>query len=65
MEKTKLFPNGGFLPIYVCDEKIKRLNDKKKEQDELNKKQYKTPTSVVSIKQIMEQRKNNDPFIKF
>ena len=61
---TRLFPNGGFLPIYVCEDKMKRLKERKLEDEDAKRRQYKTHTTSVSIKKIMEQRRDVNPFIK-
>lgn len=63
-KSTELVPNGGFPPIYVCKDKIKRLKDKAHDEEEATKRQYKTHKTSVSIKKIMEQRRNVNPFIK-
>lgn len=54
-------PNGGFLPIYICNkEKVNiQTND-----DDKSKREYKTHKTAVSIKQILEKRRENTPFIK-
>jgi hypothetical protein len=56
-------PNGGFPPIYICNddnEKSTREYAKK----EIKKQNYKTHNTSVSIKKIMELRRNANPFIK-
>jgi len=63
-DSIELIPNGGFPPIYICTDKIKRLKDKTHDEEEAKKRQYKTHKTSVSIKKIMEQRRNVNPFIK-
>ncbi len=60
---TESIPNGGFLPIYISEDKLKRLKDRKIDEEEAKKHQYKTHKASVSIKEIMQQRKNVNPFI--
>ena len=61
---TDLIPNGGFPPIYICKEKVKKLKDNLPDNEEASKREYKTHKTSVSIKKIMEQRRNVNPFIK-
>ena len=56
-------PTGGFLPIYICDNKDKEVESNKND-DEQSKREYKTHKSAVSIKTILEKRRENTPFIK-
>ena len=53
-------PSGGFPPIYLCDE-----NDVDVEiSDKTTKKrEYKTHKTAVSITEIMQRRRNVQPFI--
>lgn len=46
-------PNGGFPPIYLCDDKLDNIPT-----DEPIKRAYSTINNVVSIKDIIQQRKN-------
>ena len=55
MSNSELVPNGGFPPIYICEDKLKRLRDKKHDEEDAKKRQYKTHQTSVSIKKIMEQ----------
>ena len=49
-------PYGGFPPIYVCE--TKEIRD-----DENKNREYNKHKNAISIKQIMEQRKNIKPFL--
>ena len=53
-------PTGCFLPIIICDE-----NEETKlfEEEEKRKREYATNKNAVSIKTIMEKRRNVVPFI--
>ena len=62
-KNTESVPGGGFIPIFHCQDKLKRLKDRRHDEEEAKKRQYKTHKTSVSIKQIMEQRKNVSPFI--
>ncbi len=53
---------GGMLPIFISQDKIKRLKDRKTDEED-KKPQYKSHKSSVSIKDIMSQRKSVNPFI--
>jgi len=53
-------PTGGFPPIYVCDEIDKQ---ELVESEENKKREYTTNKTAVSIKKIMEKRRNITPFI--
>ncbi|AYV78751.1 MAG: hypothetical protein Edafosvirus30_2 [Edafosvirus sp.] len=53
-------PTGGFPPIYVCDEIDKQALI---ENEENKKREYSTNKTAVSIKKIMEKRRNATPFI--
>jgi hypothetical protein len=57
-------PNGGFLPIYICKDGIKRMKSREQEDVDIKTRQFKSHKSSVSIKKIMEQRRNANPFIK-
>lgn len=52
------FPNGGFPPIYLC-ENIQQTID---EKDNKNR-QYSTHQSSVSIKDILNKRRDVTPLI--
>jgi hypothetical protein len=47
-------PYGGFPPIYICE-----INDN---NDENKNREYNKHKNAISIKQIMEKRKNITPF---
>ena len=49
-------PYGGFPPIFLCETK------EIKEEDENKNREYNKHKNAISIKQIMEQRKNITPF---
>ncbi len=51
-------PSGGFLPIYICDKKVQQ-----KEDENTKERLYKAPSTSVSIKTIMEKRRDVTPFI--
>ena len=50
-------PYGGFPPIYLCN-----TTEIKKEEDNKNR-EYDKHKNAISIKQIMEKRKNITPFL--
>lgn len=50
-------PNGGFLPIYECDT-IEKISE------EEPKREYRTHTKAISIKTLMEKRREKNPFVK-
>lgn len=50
-------PNGGFLPIYVCD---KPDNQENKDN---TKREYKAPVLSISIKTLMEKRREKNPLL--
>ena len=54
------YPSGGFPPLYECnkEETISKITQKKKPTRE-----YSTKKQFVSIKNIMEKRRENEPFI--
>lgn len=54
-------PNGGFLPIYLCESAPGRelLEEEKKA-----KREYKTHKTSIDIKTILEKRRKATPFIK-
>jgi len=54
-------PSGGFPPIYLCD----KDDDVDVEISDENKKkrEYKTHKTAVSITEIMQRRRNVQPFI--
>lgn len=51
-------PNGGLPPIYVCKPK--------KKEDELETKirEHKTARTTLSIKSILQKRRDINPFVK-
>lgn len=53
-------PHGGFPPIIVCSEKEKKDLIEKEEKKE---REYSPVKASVSIKKIMEKRRNVKPFI--
>ena len=58
--KSNDVPNGGFPPIILC----KPLTKEKDKQYLLKKRQFSIPKTVVSIKSILEKRRNIQPFIQ-
>lgn len=52
-DSDKNIPNGGFPPLVLC----KNIKIEKKET-----KEYKTSSDLVSINEILEKKKNIDPF---
>lgn len=61
---TMKFPNGGFPPIYICNDKTKKvLNSESDETINNTKREYTTHKSTVSIKSILEKRRVI-PFMK-
>lgn len=55
-------PNGGFPPIILCDNvKEEEFTD----SDDIKVRQYNSHKNAVSIKQIMDKRKEVTPFISF
>jgi len=50
-------PYGGFPPIYLCESK------EIKQEEENKNREYNKHKNAISIKQIMEKRKNITPFI--
>ena len=52
-------PTGGYPPIYICD--IKK--EKELIEEEKKSREYKTHKSTISIKDIMEKRRDIKPFI--
>ena len=53
-------PNGGFPPIYMCTDNDKLNND----NPDTKKREYVAPKSSVSIKSIMEKKRNITPFFE-
>ena len=47
-------PHGGFPPIFLCSEK-----------PQIKERTYAKPLETISIHEIMKDRRNNAPFIKF
>jgi hypothetical protein len=60
--QNKNVPNGGFPPIYLCDELIE--DSKINKDDENKKREYETHKTSVSIKSILEKRRDITPFIE-
>lgn len=52
----KTTPTGGFPPIFIC-----KKGDKQQEEDK--NRGFATKKTAVSIKEIMEERRSNTPFI--
>ena len=52
------FPNGGFPPIYLCDN-ITIINE-----NESKNRQYSSHKTSVSIKDILNKRRDINPIIK-
>lgn len=53
-------PNGGFPPITLCE---KGESKKALSEDEKQKREYSSHKTAVSIKDIMEKRRDVTPFI--
>ncbi|CAH6421506.1 Hypothetical protein KVN_LOCUS319 [uncultured virus] len=53
-------PNAGFPPIYICDKNTTELFINSAEPI---KREYSTHKTSVSIKDIMEKRRNVTPFL--
>ena len=53
-------PSGGFPPIYLCD---KDDIDVEISDETKKKREYKTHKTAVSITEIMQRRRNVQPFI--
>lgn len=47
-------PNGGFPPIYVCE---KIPSQSRLVEDELKKREYETHKTSISLKSILEKRR--------
>ncbi|AYV76854.1 MAG: hypothetical protein Barrevirus2_7 [Barrevirus sp.] len=62
MSNTKNEPNGGFLPIYICDEEESISNSE--QQEGPIKREYETYNKSISIKTLMEKRRAKNPLIK-
>ena len=60
MSKTQE-PNGGFPPIYICDEKIGELEQDT--SDEMTKREFKTQKKTISIRALMEKRREKNPLL--
>ncbi len=63
---VKNFPSGGFPPIYICDRDYDRnrtSDDKEKNNIDKIIKEYKTHKTAVSIKSLLEKKKETAPFI--
>lgn len=50
-------PTGGFPPIYLCDDNMDNKTDSE------SKREYTTHKTAISIKDIMEKRRNITPMI--
>lgn len=53
-------PDGGFPPIYLC----KQVKDEKINISDNKKREYETHKTSVSIKSILEKRRDITPFIQ-
>ncbi len=51
-------PSGGFPPIFICTKE-----EKEREQSETKARGYATSKSSVSIKKILDIRKDPEPFL--
>lgn len=52
-------PNGGFLPIYICDKPI----DEPTTSDDIQKREFESPIKSISIKTLMEKRRAKNPLL--
>ena len=59
---SKDFPTGGFPPIHLCDPIKKEISDEISDKD-IKKREYVSPKTTVTLKEIMEKRKIVEPFI--
>jgi len=50
-------PNGGFPPIYIC--KKQKDDMKLSKTDEKTKREYETHKTTISIKSILDKRRQN------
>jgi len=55
---SKDFPTGGFPPIHLCDPTKKEISDK-----DIKKREYVSHKTTVTMKEIMEKRRDVEPFI--
>lgn len=55
-------PNGGFLPIYICD-KESDTTSQTPSSDNKSKREYEAPTHSISIKTLMEKRRAKNPLL--
>lgn len=62
MSKTQE-PNGGFPPIYICDEKISEKEQEQDTSDEMTKREFKTQKKTISIRELMEKRREKNPLL--
>lgn len=60
MNKSSDVPNGGFPPIILC----KPITREKEKEELIKKRQFSMPKTTVSIKNILEKRRNIQPFIQ-
>ena len=58
-KQSENIPNGGFPPIYECETIEESSSD-----DNNKKREYKTHNETISIRQLLESRRNNKVFIK-
>lgn len=56
MDSTVNYPTGGFPPIYINDDKTKKIEEKKVRE-------FTTKQDTVSIKDILKERRNVKPFL--
>jgi len=52
------FPNGGFPPIFLCDKNNQIINE-----EENKNREYSSRKTSVSIKDILNERRDTTPFI--
>lgn len=50
-------PDGGFPPIYICEQSNEQGLEENKNRE------YSKHKNAISIKQIMEKRRNTTPFV--
>ena len=55
-------PSGGFPPIYLCEFNDNDVEDKMKREYK-RKREYKTHKTAISISEIMQRRRDVQPFI--
>lgn len=63
LSNIKDYPNGGSIPLILCI-KNKQNSDSIIEEENKTKREYKTHKTSFSIKNILEKRRDVQPFIK-